>query len=185
MREIVRNVRMRLVKRASRRVVTVTFLGHGRTDHGDARIGEPGNELRPRIACKDRFPQRTDYTSRRALARFCQQRVEAVLRRQWLDGAWRLERNAAYSPPRVGAQDGVGINRLMRPVEGAKAKVQDTDRHARRVVGWPRDVACDRRQRGQRQARRNGLRHAAGAPSHAKRVAWDSHNATRSAARPA
>ncbi len=62
-------------------------------------------------------------------------RVQAVLRRQALDGRAAACRLTPQMPQRgVPREHVVGVDRLMRAMKRADAEVDDADRHARRIV---------------------------------------------------
>ena len=101
MREIVRDVRMRFVQRAGCRIVAVALLGDRRRHDGDRADPRSGAiSCGARRSREDRFAQAPMTRARRSVA----VRVSSVYRPscagKGLDGARRLERDAADAPAR-------------------------------------------------------------------------------------
>ena len=96
-------------------------------------------------------------------------RVEALLRGERGDRPGRLHRDAADAPVRVAGGEVVGVDRGVRARERAQAQVDDADGEARRIVRRSRDLRGKAPERGEREPR--CFRHAADAPSRARRVA--------------
>jgi hypothetical protein len=90
-------------------------------------ISKTGDQLRSRRPREKGLTQCADDTRAGAIARSRQQRVQPILRRQRRNGARRLERDTANPPPRLGAENVVGINRLVCAVESAETQMQNSD----------------------------------------------------------
>ena len=83
--------------------------------------------------------------------------VETILRNQGVAGLGTAQRDTADLPwSRCPVQRVVGVDRLVRPMEGAKADVDDAGPQVRPIIMRPADLPRQRRQCPAVQALRHG-----------------------------
>ena len=122
------------VERSGRRIVAVTLLRDRQRDDVNSGIGNAREHAIALGPEEERFAQCADHTRPRAARVFLERRVEPVLRRQRARRVRRLEADAADTPARIALQHAVGVDRLVRAVEGAESEMHDADAKRRDVI---------------------------------------------------
>ena len=127
-----------------RRIVAVALLGDGQRHDVHGGIGDAREHAVALGAEKQRLAHRADHARTRPRRALLEHRVEAILRRERVRRARRLEAHAADAPVRIAREHAVGVDRLVRAVERAEPEMDDADATRGDVVVGTRDGRRER-----------------------------------------